>query len=151
SGRNRTWRRRILRCFRVANGALLAACAMLAACSQAVGLKHDYALDGRIWDTRARAFVSQQELLARLPPADHRIPGEVHDNPLHHKLQRQVLDALASADRRTLAMEQFDVQHQPALDAARALGANAEALADAGQLDRKGWNWPLYEPLVRFA
>jgi uncharacterized iron-regulated protein len=28
---------------------------------------------------------------------------------------------------------------------------DAEALADAGRVDRKGWNWPLYKPLVQFA
>ena len=48
-------------------------------------------------------------------------------------------------------MEQFDSEYQPAIDAARAAGADAEALADAGHFDRKGWNWPLYWPLVQFA
>jgi uncharacterized iron-regulated protein len=37
------------------------------------------------------------------------------------------------------------------MDAARRSGADAEALADAGRFDRKGWNWPLYKPLVEFA
>ena len=111
----------------------------------------DHPLAGAIWDARAGAFVSQQELLARLPAATHVILGETHDNPVHHRLQRLALDSLASAGRRTLAMEQFDAEHQAALDVAQTRGADAEALADAGRLDRKGWDWPLYRPLVQFA
>jgi len=45
-------------------------------------------------------------------------------------------------------MEQFDSEYQAAIDAAP---ASAEAIADAGHFDRKGWNWPLYRPLVEFA
>ena len=80
------------------------------------------------------------------------ILGEIHDNPEHHRLQRVVLEALAArGGPRLLAMEQFDSEHQAAIDAARASGADAEALADAGHFDRKGWGWPLYRPLVQFA
>lgn len=46
-------------------------------------------------------------------------------------------------------MEQFDSEYQPAIDAA--LSGGAEAVADAGHFDRKGWDWPLYKPLVQFA
>ncbi|HYR33234.1 MAG TPA: ChaN family lipoprotein [Burkholderiales bacterium] len=78
----------------------------------------------------------------------HVILGETHDNPAHHRLQRAALDALAN-QHRLLAMEQFDSEYQAAIDAARSGGA--EAVADAGHFDRKGWNWPLYKPLVEFA
>ena len=80
------------------------------------------------------------------------ILGETHDNPEHHRLQRIVLEALAARGRSAvLAMEQFDSQYQKDMDAARVRGADAEGLADAGRFDRKGWNWPLYKPLVQFA
>ena len=45
-------------------------------------------------------------------------------------------------------MEQFDSEYQTSIDAAP---ADAEAIAEAGHFDRKGWNWPLYKPLVEFA
>ena len=73
----------------------------------------------------------------------------MHDNTEHHRLQRAVLDALAGKPR-VLAMEQFDSEYQAAIDAAVGSG-DAEKVADAGGLDRKGWNWPLYKPLVEFA
>ena len=104
---------------------------------------------GRIWDVRAARFVSAEELFDRAARARQLILGETHDNPEHHRLQRVVLDALATrGDKRLLAMEQFDTEYQAAIDAA---SGDAEALADAGHFDRQGWNWPLYWPLVQFA
>jgi len=119
----------------------------LAACAHA---PKDHALSGKIWDPRAQTFVSADQMFQRAAQARHVILGEAHDNPDHHRLQLVVLRALAGQPR-LLAMEQFDSEYQPAIDAARAAGADAEALADAGHFERKGWNWPLYRPLVQFA
>ena len=118
--------------------ALLAGCAHLPA----------EPLEGRIWDVRAGRFVPERELFGRAAAARHVILGETHDNPEHHRLQLVVLRALAG-QRRVLAMEQFDSEHQAAMD--QVTSGDAEALADAGRFDRKGWNWPLYRPLVEFA
>jgi uncharacterized iron-regulated protein len=76
--------------------------------------------------------------------------GEIHDNADHHRLQEDVLAAMLQAGRSpSLAMEQFDREHQAALDAVRAQGVrDPERVADAGRFDRKGWNWPLYRPLL---
>ena len=121
---------------------------MLAALVAGCAHPHPEPLDGRIWDVRAGKFVSERELFAEAGRARHVILGEVHDNPEHHRLQLEVLRALAG-QRRALAMEQFDSEHQSAMD--EVVSRDAEALADAGQFDRKGWNWPLYRPLVEFA
>ena len=109
-------------------------------------------LRNKVWDTRAATFVPQQALFDRAASARFIILGETHDNAEQHRLQRVVLESLAARGRQPLlAMEQFDSEHQAALDAARKRGADAEGLADAGRFDRKGWNWPLYKPLVQFA
>src|SRR5438477_11504491 len=122
----------------------------LAACAGQPTLQ-DHPLTGKIWDPHAAAFVSTDELFQRAARAHHVILGETHDNPEHHRLQRVVLDALAARGRkRVLAMEQFDSQYQAEMDAARIRVGDAEAIADAGHFDRKGWNWPLYKPLVQF-
>jgi uncharacterized iron-regulated protein len=125
--------------------------AALAACAQPPGPR-EHPLVGRIWDVRAEHFVTADELFDRAARARHVILGETHDNPEHHRLQRVVLEALAArGEKRLLAMEQLDIEYQPAIDTARAAEADAERIADAGHFDRQGWNWPLYRPLVQFA
>jgi uncharacterized iron-regulated protein len=112
----------------------------------------DESLAGKIWDARAGAFVAPEELFDHAAHAQYVILGETHDNPEHHRLQRVVLDALATrGGTRLLAMEQFDAEYQAALDRARTSAVDAETLADAGHFDRAGWQWPLYRPLVQFA
>lgn len=128
--------------------AALLACALVSGCAQEL-LHAGHPLTGKIWDTKARVFIAREELWRRAGAANHILLGEVHDNPEHHRLQRATLDALAAGGSRALAMEQFDSEHQASIDAARP--RSAEAAADAGRFDRKGWNWPLYEPLVAFA
>ena len=125
------------------------ATASLVSCAHRV---QEHPLVGKIWDARAAAFISPDELFARAARARHVILGETHDNPEHHRFQRVAFEALAArGPARLLAMEQFDSEYQDAIDAARASGADAEAVADAGHFDRKGWGWPLYRPLVQFA
>jgi uncharacterized iron-regulated protein len=126
----------------------LLACAVLAACAHPAAEP----LTGRIWDTRAERYVAAEEMLERAAHARHVLLGETHDNAEHHRLQLAVLQALASrGEPRVLAREQFDSDQQAAIDAARGAGADAEALADAGHFERKGWNWPQYRPLVELA
>jgi len=106
-------------------------------------------LEGRIWHPASGAYLDEAALWQRAAAARHVLLGEIHDNAAHHEFQRRALDALAAqGQRRVLAMEQFDIEHQAAIDAAP---ADAEAIADAGRFDRRGWDWPLYRPLVEFA
>jgi uncharacterized iron-regulated protein len=132
---------------------LVAALALagLAACTHRLELE-EHPLNGRIWDARAAAVVTPAQVFERAARARHVILGETHDNPEHHRLQLAVLEALAARGAaRVLALEQLDTEHQAAIDAALANGADAETLAGAAQFDRKGWDWPLYRPLVQFA
>ncbi len=125
---------------------------LLAACAPVYlsPLERDHPLVGRIWDTRAAAFVTPEDAIERATAARLVLLGEIHDNVDHHRLQERVLAAMLKAGRSpSIAMEQFDREHQPALDAARAQAVrDPERVADAGRFDRKGWNWPLYRPLV---
>ena len=130
---------------------LLPAILLLAACAQQPTAQSNVLL-GKVWDIRAARFVPQAALFDRTANARYVILGEIHDNAEHHRLQRVVLESIAARGRRpVLALEQFDSEYQSELDAARTRGADAEGLADAGRFDRKGWNWPLYKPLVQFA
>src|ERR1043165_5751006 len=70
----------------------------------------------RVWDARAGAFVSTDELFAAPARARHVILGETPHNPEHPRLQRRALEALAArGGDRMLAMEQLDTDQQAAL------------------------------------
>jgi len=110
-------------------------------------------LAGQILDARTNSLVSRDELFRRAAASHFVILGEVHDNAIHHRLQAEVLESILRQGRSpALAMEQFDRENQPLLDAMRAGGGReAERIADAGRFDRKGWRWPDYKPLVEIA
>ena len=110
-------------------------------------------LAGRILDVREGRFISRDELMRRALGSRFVILGEAHDNAVHHRLQAEIFETLVRSGRApALAMEQFDREHQPMLDAALARGErDVESLADAGRFDRKGWRWPEYKPLVTLA
>jgi len=57
-------------------------------------------LVGRIWDVKARAFIGEDALVARLVASRFVLLGERHDNPDHHALQAKLLRAILEAGRR---------------------------------------------------
>lgn len=75
----------------------------------------------------------------------------MHDNAEGHAQRLQVLRlAVAAGWRPALLMEQFDRERQPDIDRAR-----RERPADAQHLislaGGKGWDWPLYHPVIELA
>ena len=84
-------------------------------------------------------------LAARLRAARYVLLGEIHDDAQHHQLRAALLRALLADGRPTwVVFEQIDRQHNAAVAAAP---RDTEAVVTAGQLDRKGWKWPLHRPL----
>lgn len=78
-------------------------------------------------------------------PARYVLLGEIHDNALQHRLRAALLRALLADGRPTwVVFEQIDRQHNAAVAAAP---RDTEAVVSAGQLDKKGWAWPLHRPL----
>src|SRR5512143_1707610 len=100
-----------------------------------------------IWDLAASRFVTEGELVARLVGTRFRLLGEIHDNPAHHRLRAALIRQIAAAGKHpAVVFEQFDLDRDAALVAAqRGDRVDAEALATAGALDRKGWQWPLHK------
>ena len=128
--------------------------ALLAGCGAAPKLLDTHhPLSGRAWDEHSGREVPFDALLERAVASRLVILGETHDNPEHHRLQAKILAAMLQAGRSpALAMEQFDQEHQAALDEARRRAErDPERIAEAGRLDRKGWRWPDYRPLVELA
>jgi uncharacterized iron-regulated protein len=118
-----------------------------------VRLDAAHPLQGKIWDVGQGRMVSKEALLNAIASVPIILLGEVHDNPEHHRLQAEVLRAVIAQGRRpALAMEQFDREFQPAIDAALAKsGASADSVAGAGGFNKVGWPWAFYAPLVALA
>lgn len=75
--------------------------------------------------------------------------GEVHDNALQHAARAALVRALLADGRPTrVVFEQIDRGRDAAIAAAP---RDAEAVADAAQLDRRAWGWPLHKPLLEAA
>jgi uncharacterized iron-regulated protein len=106
-----------------------------------------------IVDGRTGSAVTQADLVARLAAARFRLLGEVHDNAEHHEIRARLLRDVAATGRRpAVALEVFDLDRAVALRAAQAEGrADAESLAEKGELDRGAWRWPLHRPVIEAA
>ena len=101
------------------------------------------AIDAAV-DTSGRS-IDVAALAERLRPARYVLLGEIHDDALHHRLRAALLRALLADGRPTwVVFEQIDRQHNAAVAAAP---RDTEAVVSAGQLDKKGWHWPLHRPL----
>ena len=120
---------------------------------QRIAAGADHPLVGRIWDVDAARFVALTELEQRLAGSTFVLIGENHDNAEHHRVQLDLVAALVRHGRRpAIAMEQFDREHQAAIDAAReARPRDAAHLRSAAKFNERGWHWAFYEPIVDLA
>jgi uncharacterized iron-regulated protein len=115
-------------------------------------LEASHPLVGKAWDVAGKKLVDDAALLAAARGAHFVFLGEKHDNPDHHRLQAWVIDAIVKGGRKpAIAMEQFDVESQPAIDAVRkAQPKDADAIATATRWSETGWPpWEQYAPIVR--
>jgi len=117
-------------------------------------LHQDHALVGRIWSPQAQAWITPEQLRAAVANAHFVILGETHDNPDHHRLQAQLLQALVDAGRRpTLGFEMLDLDQQPALsEFLEGHPTDALALGPAVNWADSGWPaWSIYAPIAKVA
>lgn len=92
--------------------------------------------------------VATAELLRRLGSADLVLLGEVHDNPTAHAVRASLLRSFG-ARRPAVVFEQFAAAEQPI--APPAAGESLTVWLDRTGFDRRGWRWPLHEPVVTAA
>ncbi|WP_431048507.1 ChaN family lipoprotein [Roseateles sp. L2-2] len=79
--------------------------------------------------------------------------GELHDNPDHHRARAEQLRQLIAQEPKTVVVfEQFSRTEDAAVAAARkTTPGDVNAVIDAAKFDRKGWRWPLHQPLFDVA
>jgi uncharacterized iron-regulated protein len=92
--------------------------------------------------------VAAAELLRRVGSADLVLLGEVHDNPVAHAVRGNLLRAFAGR-RPAVVFEQFTATEGPI--APPAAGESLTVWLDRNGFDRRGWRWPLHEPVVTAA
>lgn len=78
--------------------------------------------------------------------------GEVHDSAVGHAARAALLrKELEAGWRPAIAMEQFDTDAQPTLDAAMRECADAGCVIARAAPPKAGWTWAYYEPVIALA
>jgi uncharacterized iron-regulated protein len=103
---------------------------------------------GSIWSPRRHAFVDRATVEREAAASRYVLLGEKHDHPEHHRLQRELLAAIAKGRKPAVVFEMIDVDDQPKVDAAP---READAIGEATAWKARGWDWPLYRPIVALA
>ncbi len=114
-------------------------------------LGSDHVLVERIWDVAAGGFIERDKLIGNIAKANFILLGEKHDNPNHHRLQAEIVAALADAGRRpAVAFEMLNGEQAAGLKAFLARNpSDAKHLGDAVGWDKSGWpEWPMYAPIA---
>jgi uncharacterized iron-regulated protein len=84
------------------------------------------------------------------PPPAFLLLGEVHDNTAAHRARFTYLETLIERGWRPLiVMEQFDRERADDLSRALATCDNADCVVKSA--GSRGWDWPLYHPLLELA
>ena len=113
----------------------------------------DHPLVGVIWESASARTVSREELIDRMQRARYVLIGEKHDNADHHRLQRDLLEALIeSGGLGSVSFEMMESATQPSLDAIAGNPPGSLAgLKQRLEWDDEGWNWDYYGPLIHSA
>jgi uncharacterized iron-regulated protein len=78
--------------------------------------------------------------------------GEQHDNGEGHRLRADALrERIEAGWRPAIAMEQFDREQQPALDAAMRECGDADCVIARVVTAKSSWQWPFYKPVIALA
>lgn len=110
-------------------------------------LYREHPLVGQVWDVQAGEFVSREQLASVLR-APIILLGEKHDNPDHHRLQRDVIALLQrNGDLAAVSFEMLG-SHQQALVDTLPASASEQQVREHLAWDEEGWSWEFYGPMV---
>jgi len=108
---------------------------------------------GQIVDLASGKAIAFEELIAHISSKDLIFVGEAHDNPDHHLIQIQILQAVASrSPSLTMGMEFFQRHQQPILDRyIRGESTEKEFLEAVEWKKTWGFDYHFYRPLMQLA
>lgn len=105
--------------------------------------------DVAVVDAKTGRPLDAGALVRAVGGADLVLLGEVHDNPVHHRLRGALL-AASAARRPAVVFEQFAASAAP-LGLPQGAGEPLDTWLDQNGFDRTSWRWPLHEPVVSAA
>lgn len=103
-------------------------------------IAREHPLVGRIWSTRERRFVTEDELREAVAGAELVLVGEKHDNADHHRLEARIVGWA----RGSLVLEMLEVDRDAILASARSASDVERAFGD-------GWPFEDYRPAIEAA
>jgi len=108
---------------------------------------------GQVVDVASGRAIAFEELIAHLSSKDLIFVGEAHDNPDHHLIQIQILQAVASGSPSlAVGMEFFQQDHQPFVDKyIQGKITEREFLEAVNWKKTWGFEYHLYRPLMQLA
>jgi uncharacterized iron-regulated protein len=142
------------RLFPLAVAFFMALAGCLAGCSTSTppSYQKSNGLIGRIYDVASNAFITEQDLAARLVGPRFVLLGEQHDNPYHHLLQARVIQLLlASGVRPVVAFEMLSTDRAGTIkDCLAPPICSVDEFRYAVEWDASGWPaWEFYEPIFK--
>jgi uncharacterized iron-regulated protein len=110
----------------------------------------EHPLTGKIWHSGSQSFVDSETLLARISSSRYLLLGEKHDNPDHHYLQLEILQAIIARQQVGLvAFEMMESGQNTLLEGIQQQNfADLVALKEYLRWDEEGWEWEFYGPLI---
>jgi uncharacterized iron-regulated protein len=134
---------------------------LIAALSQTAGaeeaakwdLMKDHPLNETVWtgDGKPADF---ETMLAQARSSRYVLIGENHDNPDHHRIQAQIIAALAVKDRHpAIVFEMIPPSYQERLDSfVQQTAPDDSKLGEILDWEERGWpDWNIYRPIAREA
>jgi uncharacterized iron-regulated protein len=112
----------------------------------------EHPLAGTVWSMPGgqRLNIYLEELQFSEFHAPWLLIGEVHDNPDHHRIQRQLIESQIRAGHYpALVFEQFDQGQQALID--EFLRKDLSTLEAKSEFEARGWDWSYYKPLLELA
>ena len=108
---------------------------------------------GQIVDLASGKVVAFEEMIAHISSKDLIFVGEAHDNPDHHLIQVQILQAVASrSPSLAMGMEFFQQHQQPILDRYVQGETTEKEFLEAVEWKKTwGFDYHFYRPLMQFS
>jgi uncharacterized iron-regulated protein len=108
---------------------------------------------GQIVDLASGKIIAFEDLIAHISSKDLIFVGEAHDNPDHHLIQIQILQAVASRSASlTIGMEFFQKPQQPIVDRYVQGESTEKEFLEAVEWKKNwGFDYHFYRPLMQFA